>query len=393
MSIPTLDDVDLTAEDYVENPHPTYDRIRAAGDAVYLSKHDAFGIGRYDAVRQVLSDWETFSSARGIALNPMTNEATTGMIIATDPPEHDALREVLADKLSPRALRALSEDIHAQAKVLVDDLLARTTSFDGVVDLAQSFPIQVVLDLVGLPADGRDEVLRWADSAFSAAAPMSDRTMAAFPLLQEQLAYLSGIRKDDLVEGSMGRAIYDAAEAGKIPAESCVPLMSAYVTAGVDTTINGISNAIQLFAENPEQWDRIRADRSLLNNAVNEILRYDSPLQYFCRVATKDARIGEDEVKEGDRLVVFYPSANRDERKWGNPLDFDVAREDAAEHLAFSYGVHGCAGQGLARLEAHAMLSALADRVERFEVGTPERRLNQLIRGLAHLPTTVVLAD
>ncbi|QTX04383.1 cytochrome P450 [Agromyces archimandritae] len=393
MTTAVLHDLDLTSEAYVSDPHTAYDRIREAGDAVYLSTHDAFGVGRYDAVRQVLGDWETFSSARGIALNDLTNEATAGMIIATDPPEHDALREVLADKLSPRALRALGESVNAQAGVLVDDLLGRTTDFDAVVDLAQAFPIQVVLDLVGLPADGRDEVLRWADAAFSAAAPMSERTMAAFPLLQEQLAYLSSIHRDDLVEGSMGRAIYDAADAGRIAQESCVPLMSAYVTAGVDTTINAISNAVQLFAEHPEQWDALRRDRSLLPNAVNEILRYDSPLQYFCRVATRDAEIGGDPVAAGSRIVVFYPSANRDERKWGNPLEFDIARPDAAEHLAFSYGIHGCAGQGLARLEAQAMLGALAERVERFEVGEPVRRLNQLIRGLAHLPTSVRLAD
>jgi cytochrome P450 len=387
-----LDDVDLTAEDYVTDPHPTYDRIRAAGDAVYLSRHDAYGVGRYDAVRQVLGDWQTFSSAGGIALNDLTNQATAGMIIATDPPEHGALREVLADRLSPRALRALADDVKAQAARLVDDLFSRTTTFDGVVDLAQSFPIQVVLELVGLPPAGRAEVLRWADAAFSAAAPMSDRTMSAFPLLQEQLAYLSSIHRDDLAEGSMGRAIYEAADAGRIPQESCVPLMSAYVTAGVDTTINSISNAIQLFAEHPDQWTALREDRSLLPNAINEILRYDSPVQYFCRVATTEARIGEDTVPEGSRIAVFYPSANRDERKWGNPLDFDITRADAGEQMAFSYGIHGCAGQGLARLEAQAMLGALADRVERFEIGAPERRLNQLIRGLAHLPTTVHLA-
>lgn len=392
MASAALADIDLTSEDFVENPHPSYDRIRAAGDAVYLSRHDAFGVGRYEAVRSVLADWHTFSSAHGIALNDLTNQATTGMIIATDPPQHDALREVLADKLSPRALRAIAQTVHAQARALVDELLDRTTSFDAVADLARTFPVQVVLDLVGLPSSGRAEVLRWADAAFSAAAPLSDRTMAAFPLLEEQLAYLSSIHKDDLTVGSMGRAIYEAAEAGKIAEESCVPLMSAYVTAGVDTTINGISNAVHLFAEHPEQWDKVRKDRALIPNAVNEVLRYDSPLQYFCRVAMKDAKVGDDDVPEGARLVVFYPSANRDERKWGNPLDFDVTRSDAGEHLAFSYGIHGCAGQGLARLEAQAMISALAERVARFEVGTADRRLNQVIRGLAHLPTRVALA-
>ena len=155
-------------------------------------------------------------------------------------------------------------------------------SFDAVDDLARAFPVAIVLDLVGLPEqDGRDKVLQWADAAFSASAPMSDRTMASFPLLQDQLAYLSGISRDDLAPGSMGRAMDEAADAGRIPQEACVPLMSAYVTAGVDTTINSISNAVELFARHPEQWTMLRENRDLIPKAFNEILRYDSPVQYF----------------------------------------------------------------------------------------------------------------
>ena len=380
-------DISLTSDDYLNDPFPTYEKVREAGSAVYLPRYEAYAVGRYDAVRSVLSDWETFSSAGGIGLNDLANGATQGMIIATDPPQHDALREVLADRLSPRAIRALSERIAQQAEELVVPLVARG-AFDAVNDLARAFPVAIVLDLVGLPQDGRDKVLEWADAAFSASAPMSDRTMAAFPLLQDQLAYLSGISRDDLAPGSMGRAIYEAADAGRIPQEACVPLMSAYVTAGVDTTINSISNAVELFARHPEQWTMLRENRDLIPKAFNEILRYDSPVQYFCRVATKDVKIGEDEVPAGARLIVFYPSANRDDRKWGNPKDFDITR-DASEHMAFSYGIHGCAGQGLARIEAHSILNALANHVEKFEIGTPVRRLNQLIRGLDSLPVTV----
>lgn len=385
-----LHDIDLADDEYLIDPFPIYSRIREAGSAVYLPRHEAYAIGRYEDVRAVLADWQTFSSAGGIGLNDFANQATQGMIIATDPPQHDILREVLADKLSPRAIRKLSGQIGVQADELVSPLVEQR-SFDAVVDLARAFPVAIVLDLIGMPMEGRDRVLGWADAAFSASGPPSERTTAAFPLLQDQLAYLSGISRQDLTPGSMGRAIYEAADAGRIPQESCVPLMSAYVTAGLDTTINAISNAVELFARHPEQWTLLRENRDMIPAAFNEVLRYDSPLQYFCRVASKATTIGDDEVPEGARLIMFYPSANRDERKWGNPDEFDITR-DASEHLAFSYGIHGCAGQGLARLEGHAMLSALADHVEKFEIGTPVRRLNQLIRGLDSLPVTVTPA-
>lgn len=383
-------DIDLTSEDYLHDPFPTYERIRAAGPAVYLPRYDAYAVGRYNDVRTVLADWETFSSARGIGLNDLANAATQGMIIATDPPEHDKLRSVLAERLSPRAIRSLGEDIGRQADALVAAVVRRG-SFDAVEDLARAFPVSIVLDLIGLPQDARGKVLAWADAAFSASAPPGPLTEAAFPLLQEQLAYLSGIHRDQLAEGSMGRAIYEAADAGRIAHESCVPLMSAYVTAGVDTTINAISNAVQLFAQHPDQWEQLRANPELIPRAFNEILRYESPVQYFCRVTTRAVELDGTALPEGARLIMLYPSANRDERRWQDPDAFDITR-DASEHLAFSYGLHACAGQGLARLEAHSILSSLARRVERFDTGTPVRRINQLIRGLDSLPVTVTPA-
>ncbi|MEV7010042.1 cytochrome P450 [Streptosporangium sp. NPDC051022] len=386
---PSLD-LDLFDDAALTDPFPNYQIIRDTAPAVYLPHYGSWAMGRYADVRGALSDWESFSSAQGIGLNDMANAATQGMIIATDPPEHDKLRNVLASRLSPKAIRNLKADIERRADELVEPLVA-AGSFDAVNDLARAFPISVVLDLVGMPQDGRDKVLGWADAAFSASGPPGPRTDAAFPLLQDQLAYLSSIQPDQLTPGSMGRAIYDAAEAGEIRQESCVPLMSAYVTAGLDTTINAISNAVWYFAQYPEQWDLVRRDPSLIPSALNEVLRIEAPVQFFCRVATRDVEVDGQKLAAGSRVMMLYASANRDERKWEDPTRFDVTR-NPVDHLAFGYGMHGCAGQGLARLEGHSILGALARRVERFEVGTPVRRLNQLIRGLDALPATVVPA-
>ncbi|MEV6122700.1 cytochrome P450 [Streptomyces sp. NPDC052077] len=381
-------DIDLFTDEAMLDPWPLYQRIRDAGPVCYLPRLGVHAMGRHAQVRAALGDWETYSSAGGIGLNDVANEATRGLIIATDPPEHDRLRGVLAERLSPREIRRLGEDIRRRAAELVGELVDRG-SFDTVTDLAQGFPLSIVLDLIGLPQDGRDKVLTWADAAFSASGPEGPRTDAALPLLEDQMVYLATrATPDQLAPGSMGRAIYEAAEAGKIDPASCVPLMSAYVTAGLDTTINAISNAVWYFAEHPEQWDAVRADRTLIPGAFNEILRIESPVQFFCRVTTRDVDVEGTLLPEGSRVMMMYASANRDERRWADPTRFDV-RRDAAEHVAFGYGMHGCAGQGLARLEGHSILEALADRVVRFETGTPQRRINQLIRGLSALPTTV----
>lgn len=391
LQVPELD-LDLFTDEALINPYPLYEEIRATASAVFLPKYGVWAMGRYDDVRAALADWETFTSTQGVALNPTSINTTRGIIITTDPPEHDVLRGVLADRLAPRAIRALQGGIEEQARELVDSLVAKG-SFNAVTELARVFPVTVVLQLIGLPADTPgDRVLAWAEAAFNAGGPDIERTREAFPLLADQFAYLAEVSKEKLEEGSFGWAIYDAADKGVIPHESCVPLLSAYVTAGMDTTINAISTGIQYFAENPEQWDLVRADRTLITSAFHEIVRMESPLQWFARVTTRDVDLGDVVIPEGERVLMLYGSANRDERKWEDPTRFDVKR-NPVDHLAFGYGTHGCAGQGLARLEGTAIFKALADTVVRFDTAGADMRLNNRIRGLDSLEVTVTPVD
>ncbi|MBS1698919.1 MAG: cytochrome P450 [Actinobacteria bacterium] len=383
-------DIDLFTDDALAHPHEHYRRIRDAGTAVHLDRYGVWALGRYDDVRAALNDWQTFTSSEGVALNPASRATTKGLIIATDPPYHDVLRGVLTEKLSPRALRVLHGGLHEQAQVLVDEVIARG-EFDAVHDLARAFPVQVVMDLIGLPRSLGDRALGWAEAAFNAGGPDIARTRDAMPLLEDQFAFLAEMHKDDLVEGSFGWVIFDAADRGIIERESVVPLMSAYVTAGLDTTINAISAGIGYFADHPDQWAALRADRSLIPSAFNEIVRLESPLQWFSRVTTRDVVYDDVTIPAGERVLMLYGSANRDERKWGEDADVFDVRRDNMDHIGFGSGVHGCAGQGLARLEGLAVFTALAERVSSFEVGARERRLNNRIRGWASLSTTVTL--
>jgi cytochrome P450 len=191
-----------------------------------------------------------------------------------------------------------------------------------------------------------------------------------------------------LKPGGFGATVADSARRGEIPREAAIGLLAGYVVAAFDTTISGISSGVWLFANNPGQWDLVRANEQLVPKAFNEVLRLETPIQHFSRVTTRDVDLGDGVViPEGARVIVSYAAANRDERRFPDPDCFDVTRPNSAGHLAFGAGNHACAGQSLAKLEAHAVLKALARRVGRFALaGPPVRRLYNMTRAFSRLP-------
>jgi cytochrome P450 len=195
----------------------------------------------------------------------------------------------------------------------------------------------------------------------------------------------------ELKPQSWAWSAFEAARRGEITENEARGLMLDYVAPSLDTTIFAISNAIWLFANNPDQWDLVRENPTLIPSAINEVLRVESPIQSFSRYVTRDAQVGDISMPGGSRAIVVYGSANRDERKWQNPESFDVRRK-AAEQLAFGHGEHLCVGLPLARLEMKSLFAALAKRVKRFEVRSVERALNNTLRGLKSLEVSVQTA-
>lgn len=383
-------EVDLYSDEVLENPYDCYRDLREAGSVVYVRPNDVWAIPRFGALREVLRDWETFTSASGVTLNDEANQAFTGTVLASDPPHHTKLRSVLREELSPGAIRKLNDRIAEQA----DELVARLVGegeFDAVQDLAAFFPVSVVADLIGLPDEGREKLLDWGAASFNVFGPGDNaRTAAAMPVLGEMFGYMAEVAtRDRLKPGSMGLAVYEAADRGEIDAESCIPLMAAYVAAGMDTTVNAIGSGIMLLASHPDQWQILKSDPGLARSAANEILRYESPVQAFARVATEPHVIDGTEIPAGGRVLVMYGAANRDERKWENADEFDVTR-NPIDHLGFGFGVHRCAGVALAMLEIESILVSLARHANEIEiVGEPSRTLNNAIRGLHSLPVRV----
>lgn len=229
-----------------------------------------------------------------------------------------------------------------------------------------------------------------ATAWFETIGPDNERNRAAWPIVDEMFSYLNqSVDDDDLLPGSFGRNLLDAHRAGQLPREAAVGLLAGYVVAAFDTTVYSISSAVWLFASHPEQWENLRNDPSLIPSAFNEVIRLESPIQYFTRVATKDVDQDGVAIPRGSRLLISYGGANRDERHFPDPTRFDVTRK-AMDHVAFSFGNHACVGQNLARMEGHAILKALAARVKSFHLaGEPELALNNAGRGFAHIPVTV----
>ena len=387
MSLPTSD-IDLFADDVLLDPYPYYAELRELGGVVHLPKNEVYALTRYDVIRTALGDPEAFSS-RTIGFNPMVNEALQGTSLASDPPVHAQLRATLTANLSPRALRGLKTQIDAKAAALIDDLV-RHGSFEAIDALARAFPLEVVADLIGFTGHVRDNMLRWGQAAMQVIGPMNQRTAENFPIAGELYGWCSGVTAEDLAPGSVGRGIFDAEARGDIPAGTAGHIIHQYLGAGVDTTIAAIGNIVALFAAHPDQFDLVRKDPSLVPAAFSEVLRFWVPIHAWGRLVTRDVEIDGATVPAGSQVAILLGAGNRDPRHYEDPDSFLVER-NPVDHLSFGYGPHGCAGQGLARLEAHAVIEALVSRVHRLVVGEEVRVPSNITRSIERLPVLEVV--
>jgi cytochrome P450 len=381
-------DIDLFSEELYDDPYPAYRELRDLGAVVYMRKHDFYALMRYDDVRAADGDWETFSS-HGVALLPQFNEMLVGTVIATDPPDHAALRAALSEQLAPRAINRLGSDIRRQADELVRSV-SELGSFDAVTQLAQVMPVSIVADLIGIPDEGREILLPGAAAFFSVFGPMNPFLEKQVPIVMEFNEWMASVsHRDQLSPGSWGAAIWKAVDEGRISEESALPLMVAFLVAGMDTTVNAIGAMMRVFAEQPETWTALRHDPGLTAAVFEETLRFESPVQTFFRRTTRDVEIEDAVIPAGSSVCLHFGSANRDERHYPDPDRFDIHR-NPLDHMAFGYGTHGCAGQALARLEARAIVGALLDHVDHIApAGPPRLHYNTIARGLGSLPVTV----
>ena len=385
-------DIDPFADEFLADPYPFHEVLREAGPVVWLNRYGVFAAARHAEVQCGLQDWRSFSSESGVGLANLSREEVfrpRSIILEVDPPLHDRTRPVLATALSPAVLRELRPAFETEAAALVDDL-ARRGRFDGVTDLAEVYPIRVFADALGLRPDGRENLLPYAAAVFNDFGPRNhlfEETRRGADAVRDWV--LAQCHRAELRPGSIGARVFEAVDRGEASEDECHKLVRSLLTAGLDTTVYGLGNALFCFATHPDAWDLLRADPSLARSAFEEVLRFESSVQTFFRTTTCETDIGGVRLPEGAKILLFLGAANRDPRRWEDPDRFDITRKSSG-HVAFGYGIHSCVGQMFARLEGEIVLGALARRVGRIELsGEPLRRMNNTLRGLASLPLQV----
>lgn len=388
-------DIDPFAIDFFADPYPAQARLRDTAPVVYLDKWSVFGVARYAEVHAVLNDPLTFCSSRGVGLSDFARETPwrpPSLILEADPPAHTRTRGVLSRVLSPGVMKQLRDRFSSAAEEKIDELLQRR-HVDAIPDLAEAYPLSVFPDAVGLKAEGREHLLPYAGVVFNAFGPPNELRQQAIERSIPHQAYVAEqCQRSNLAPGGFGACIHAFTDSGEITAAEAPLLVRSLLSAGLDTTVNGIGAAIYCLARFPDELARLRHDPTLARNAFEEAVRFESPVQTFFRTTTRRVDIGGYAIAEGEKVLMFLGAANRDPRRWDDPDRYDITRRTSG-HVGFGSGIHMCVGQLVARLEGEAVLSALARKVAAIEIsGAVKRRYNNTLRGLESLPITLTPA-
>lgn len=388
-------DFDPYADEVLDDPYPHYEMLRDLGPVFYLSRYDAFGIARHAEIDMVLRDAATFCSSAGVGLaNFHTQEPwrKPSIILEADPPMHGCTRKVVAGLLAPASINKLRPTFEREAELLVDRVLAKG-SFDAVTDLCEAYPLKVFADAVGIPAEGREKyLLPYGDMVFNAFGPVNERFKACLDKAQSgAIEWITEVcKRENLTPDGFGMQLYKAADEGLLAPEEAPMLVRTLLSAGLDTTVFTLCNAILSFSRHPDQWELVHANPSMARQALEEVLRFESTFHSFYRTTTREVEVAGVPMAGEQKICVIIGSANRDPRRWGETAGkFDVSRR-AAGNLAFGTGIHGCAGQMIARLEGEIVLTALARRVKHFQLeGKPVIHYNNSVRGYTSMPVSI----
>ena len=385
-------------------------RLRTEAPVAFDRQHGVWVLSGHPEVLAAARDPAAFCSRRGILLSEIGVEyPSPPTIMHTDPPDHTRYRKLVQPAFSPAAIRAEAPSIRARAEAAVAHLVAVASGASGasgastvsgvpagdgeqpvdvVAELAVPFPLQVIADLLGIPDEDWPRLYEWSEAAIPGATDLPEEQVAE--LMGDMVTYLlavAGQRRAEPRDDVASRLATVTLDGDQLDDAELAMFLVQLLVAGNETTRNALSGGLVAFAQNPGQWDRLRSDPDLLPTAVEEVLRWTSPVAYFLRTTTREVALGGRTIPEGSPTMLLYLSANRDEREFGPTAGaFDIGRQPN-HHLAFGSGPHFCLGAELARSELRIMLEVLARRVERFELGGPvERSMSLVIAGVRHAP-------
>jgi cytochrome P450 len=369
-------------------------RLRAQ-DPVHSCSPGFWVVSRYEDIRDLSRDPAHFCSGRGALVNDPVRSSSTPMlsrsILHMDPPEHAVFRKLVNRQFTPRALSGIEESIRKSASRLLDALDA-CGEIDFVAELAAPFPLIVIAELLGIDEADRDDFRRWSDAAIESPDLPGEETMAALGELSGFIVEHIRAKRERPGEDLVSLLVGSEVDGQPLSKEELFMFLLTLLVAGNETTRTLLSGSAIVLAEHPDQRVSLARDPALLPGAVEECLRWVTPVHAFCRTATEDAVVAGTPVRAGDYLCMLYASANRDERVFGpDAAVFDVRRQTVPVHLAFGFGEHVCLGASLARIEARIFYEELLARFPEYEVAGPvERVLSTTVAGIRSLP--VVLA-
>jgi cytochrome P450 len=393
-------------------PHDIWTRMRRDTPVAWHDdgiREPFWAITRYEHVTAIGKDSESFINAPGVTIlrkDQMVAADTprVPLLLTMDPPEHHKSRMVLRERFKPSVMRALEAHIVARCREIADEVAAariRTAEGDGTIDFVESIamrlPLDVILELLGVPGEDRDQMYLWSNAVIGSEDPeygsvdlpreaIVTAQQAMFGYFARFIAERRAAPQEDLVSLLVGARI----DGTPLNDREILGFCFLLAIAGNETTRNATSGAMLALIEHPEARAMLTADPTLMPTAVEELLRWVTPIVYMARTATRDIEIGGQMVRQGEKVVLFYPSANRDENMFDAPFTLDLARRPN-RHLTFGFGRHSCLGNDLAKIELRAVLTELLARFPGMELAGPVSRLrSNFVGGIKHMP--VILA-
>jgi cytochrome P450 len=397
-SVGFVDPLDLVdAERYGRRgyPHEAWTRLRAEAPVAWVDPpgfEPFWAITKYADVQHIATQPQRFSSAHGISLRragaplPPPSE----ILVLLDPPRHGPMRRLASPTFGPRGLRSRRPDIERMAVEILDEALApgAPVELDFVERIAAPFPLAVIAWTLGVPRADVSLLFRWTNEIIGKEDPEyrrpGERPGQTIKRARGELhAYFDHVveerrrrPQDDLISLLIAARIDDT----PLNPEQLISYCELLVEAGNETTRNAISGGLLAFAERSDEWEKLRTNPGLLPDAVEEILRWVSPISHFTRVATEEVEVRGTTIRTGDQVALYFASANRDEEVFDDPFAFRIDRSPNP-HLAFGFGEHFCMGAQLARVELETVFRHLLARFESFEVSGPVERLSSIING------------
>jgi cytochrome P450 family 142 subfamily A polypeptide 1 len=381
---PTRPEIRLLDPDFYADPHPLLAWMRREAPVYWDDRTGIWGITRYADIMTVSRDAKTFCSGKG-----SRPESSVPSMINTDAPEHNVRRGIVSSGFTPRRVSAHEPYLRGKVRELIDAVAARGEC-DFVRDVATPLPMFMISELMGLPESDHAMLLEWSDLFATGGEEVREKVGPAVVDYANYIMEIVAKRRGGGGEDLVSLVVNAELDGRRFTDHDLIFETMLVLVGGDETTRHVISGGLEALMRRRDQWEALRADRSLLPGAVEEMLRWVTPIQNMNRTAMRDVELGGQPIREGDRMLLLYPSGNRDESVFADPMTFDIRRQPN-EHMAFGgYGRHHCLGAQLARLELTVLFDELLDRLPDIALADSEaplrRRRGNFVLGLETLP-------